>query len=469
MKRIISIRLFFCLLAIWAISISCIWIEYARAESKPSPEVLDQRIQGNKELHEQHLKQLDKDLDDLDEKKASKEEIQRLEERINSLNTTLNIIGAGLTGLIALLAIMANYYTKSLIEDITKKSAETVAEKTIKDFLEKGGFEQRLQQEFEVLTKRAEEKFSNELRFIADTMKAEFQQKLDDYYTLTQQRQALFEKLIKHGITPAEGEEFRELLKKTKPEERLFLADEWFILGYLASEENSSKEAIRCYSNTLESKPDFAEAYYNRAIAHQDQGLLEEAIADFTKAIDLKLYLSGDAYINRGIAYEQQSLFREAIDDYTKAIKLKPDDIDAYYNRGGILAEQLLFSEAINDYTRAIELNPHFAKAYNDRGFTYFELGQFSQAIEDCIKAKEIEPDFAAAYHSLGEIYLKTNDIKLSLENYTKAIELDSNIIEAYEERSIVYERLGKPELATADKQKAEELRKQKQKDTPQE
>ena len=40
------------------------------------------------------------------------------------------------------------------------------------------------------------------------------------------------------------------------------------------------------------------------------------------------------AYYNRGNAYASKGDFDQAIDDYTKAIELKPDLVDAYHNRG---------------------------------------------------------------------------------------------------------------------------------------
>ena len=40
-------------------------------------------------------------------------------------------------------------------------------------------------------------------------------------------------------------------------------------------------------------------------------------------------------YYNRGLAYSKKGELELAIADYTKAIELKPDYADAYYSRGG--------------------------------------------------------------------------------------------------------------------------------------
>ena len=50
----------------------------------------------------------------------------------------------------------------------------------------------------------------------------------------------------------------------------------------------------------------------------------DEAIADYTKAIELKP-ADADAYRNRGITYNILQKYEEAIKDWKKAIELKPD------------------------------------------------------------------------------------------------------------------------------------------------
>ena len=42
-----------------------------------------------------------------------------------------------------------------------------------------------------------------------------------------------------------------------------------------------------------------------------------------------------ETYYNRGLAHSKKGELELAIADYTKAIELKPDFAEAYYNRGG--------------------------------------------------------------------------------------------------------------------------------------
>ena len=47
-------------------------------------------------------------------------------------------------------------------------------------------------------------------------------------------------------------------------------------------------EAVACYRRALELKPDFAEAHNNLGIALSDQGKLDEAVACYRRALELK-------------------------------------------------------------------------------------------------------------------------------------------------------------------------------------
>jgi tetratricopeptide (TPR) repeat protein len=64
------------------------------------------------------------------------------------------------------------------------------------------------------------------------------------------------------------------------------------------------------------------------------------------------------AYNNRGVAHLDKRQYDQAISDYSKAIELNPKDADAYKNRGAAYLDKGQYNQAISDYNKAIELNP---------------------------------------------------------------------------------------------------------------
>ena len=70
---------------------------------------------------------------------------------------------------------------------------------------------------------------------------------------------------------------------------------------------------------------DLAVAYYDRAMAYDDKDLVQKAIADYTKAIELNPNDS-NYYDNRGAAYFSSGRVDDAIADFRAALKVNPDD-----------------------------------------------------------------------------------------------------------------------------------------------
>ncbi len=72
---------------------------------------------------------------------------------------------------------------------------------------------------------------------------------------------------------------------------------------------------------------------YNAGLDHQEQGRLEEAIAEYDEAIKLNPEFAA-AFKNRGVVYGELGQVGRAIQDYQTAISLNSEDAVAYINLG---------------------------------------------------------------------------------------------------------------------------------------
>jgi Tetratricopeptide repeat len=120
-----------------------------------------------------------------------------------------------------------------------------------------------------------------------------------------------------------------------------------------------------------------------------EQGLVEEAIAEYDKVIELAPDLAV-GYNNRGTAYQELGQHEKAIADYDNAIELEPDRAQSYFNRGYSYGALRQYERAIAEFDKAIELDPGIAEAYNVRGWAYAKLGQTEQASADYDKALSV-------------------------------------------------------------------------------
>jgi len=92
---------------------------------------------------------------------------------------------------------------------------------------------------------------------------------------------------------------------------------------------------------------------------------------------------TAEDYYQLAAAYSRKGQYNEAISEYTKAIELNPKFAMAYVKRAAAYHRKGQYDQAIYDFNKAIELNPEYAKAYSNRGSAYARKGQYDQAISD--------------------------------------------------------------------------------------
>jgi Flp pilus assembly protein TadD len=102
--------------------------------------------------------------------------------------------------------------------------------------------------------------------------------------------------------------------------------------------------------------------------------------------------ISADDFSQRGIAHFEKNDFDRAIADFTKAIELKGQNLEfCHYFRGISLYRMGRLDEAIADISKAITLKQH-PRFYDDRGNLLTHKGDFDGAMSDLNKAIEMEP-----------------------------------------------------------------------------
>jgi tetratricopeptide (TPR) repeat protein len=85
------------------------------------------------------------------------------------------------------------------------------------------------------------------------------------------------------------------------------------------------ENAIQDFSAALKLKPELGEVYINIGNVYFLDGAYDQAIEQYTAAIEKQSIKVHVAYINRGMAYEKQGDFDNAEQDYRYAMELLPD------------------------------------------------------------------------------------------------------------------------------------------------
>jgi tetratricopeptide (TPR) repeat protein len=229
----------------------------------------------------------------------------------------------------------------------------------------------------------------------------------------------------------------------------VFMILTWIQLHYWKNSSALFQHALKVTSNNYL-------AHNNLANVLARQGKTEEAIGQYTRALQIRPYFP-NAHNNLGKALARQGKNEEAIVHYTKALEIKPNFPKAHNNLGNVLAGQGKNQEAIAHYTRALQLKPDFAGAHNNLGNVLEGQGKTKEAVFHFSRALELRPDFVEAHFNLGNALARQGKMDQAQAHFTRALELKPTFAEAHNSLGVMLARKGR--LAEAIDQFSEALR----------
>jgi superkiller protein 3 len=156
------------------------------------------------------------------------------------------------------------------------------------------------------------------------------------------------------------------------------------------------------------------------------QGKLEEAIAEFRKAVELDpKYVA--AHLNLAYAYDRKGQGEEAIAQYRRLIELDPGSHFAHNNMGVLYDKKGLYTEAIREFEQVLQIDPsnetalkNLENARRSKGIVHEREERFAQATKEV----EADPKNPRAAYNLGRLYASYGKKDQALQWLAKALEL---------------------------------------------
>jgi WD40 repeat protein/serine/threonine protein kinase/predicted Zn-dependent protease len=227
--------------------------------------------------------------------------------------------------------------------------------------------------------------------------------------------------------------------------------------GRSYAELGDHENALADFSRAIELKGDEPEPWRERGLSYATQRLWNEALADLSKAIDLKR-TSPEFWYQRALAYYWASNPEKALADLNMAIGLAPNFWEPYFLRGTLLYQRRQWEEAVRDFSKVLKDRPNHGEAANNRGLCYWSLRRYREAAEDHRAAIRAKPDFVEAHFGLGLALDRLGEYEAAAAAYQQAIQLRPSYAEAHCNLGYCLVRLGRLADALAERRRGHEL-----------
>jgi protein O-mannosyl-transferase len=177
----------------------------------------------------------------------------------------------------------------------------------------------------------------------------------------------------------------------------------------------------KLYRTTIAENPGCWMPYNNLGIVLADHGQLDEAMACYHKALELK---PNDAYThnNLGVSLGRKGRFDEAIVCYRKALEFMPNYSIAHINLGAVLARRGELDEAVLHLNRAVELSPDSREARQNLDLAIADRDIRAKAVAQLREQIRLQPENILALNKLASILATNPDA--SIRNGARAVEL---------------------------------------------
>lgn len=190
----------------------------------------------------------------------------------------------------------------------------------------------------------------------------------------------------------------------------------------------SLDDAIDHFTRQIRAQPKEAGWYQLRAMAWEEKGDLEMALADISDAVRLRPS-DGWLYNSRANIYNDKGDYQRALADYNEALRHRPNESAIWDNAAWLRYVLKDHDKSITNATRAIELQRTNARAYRTRGLSWRAKGDESRAIADFEQAIRFDPHGLDGYRWLAWMLATSSDRKVrdgkrALSLATRACEL---------------------------------------------
>ncbi|WP_306641253.1 tetratricopeptide repeat protein [Sanyastnella coralliicola] len=235
-------------------------------------------------------------------------------------------------------------------------------------------------------------------------------------------------------------------------------AEAYLNRGILLKKQGKIDDAIASYQRATEVRASYESAWYNMALAHRSAGNDADAVRCYERAIEINPKAVKARY-NLGKIYSDQKNVEKAIETYRALIDVDPDYLKAWYNIGSLYLDQDQPQIARKVYEEMLVRFPNYSKAWFNLGVARAESGANQEAIAAYERAIDLDPNYTSAWKNLGNIYASTGDLDQAILQYRQALDIDNSDAQLRFNLALQYEKKGNFDEAIIHLNKAVRIR----------
>jgi tetratricopeptide (TPR) repeat protein/peroxiredoxin len=181
------------------------------------------------------------------------------------------------------------------------------------------------------------------------------------------------------------------------------LPNAWNNLGLLATREDRTEEAIRCFREALKLNSDHLIALQNLGSAYRQQKNWGEARKAFEQALTVSLE-DPEANYGLGMVFAQTNDTEHAYEYLQKALKFRPGYPEALNNLGVLYLRTQRRDEAVASFEECIRVAPAFDQSYLNLARVYVIEGAPDMARAVLMELLKQHPGHAQAQRMMEEL-----------------------------------------------------------------
>lgn len=177
-----------------------------------------------------------------------------------------------------------------------------------------------------------------------------------------------------------------------------------------------------------------ASEHYQRALALERAGRIDEALAEYRRAVDTDPGFS-EAYEALGYHYQQRGLLTRALDAFRTLARLE-GGYNAHFNVGYILVELERYEEALEAFQQCLALSPADPSALYEIAYIHYLQGRLPEALAAVHLSLQADSGDWRLHNLLGACHLGMERWAEAEAHYGRAVSLASTPEEIGEARA---------------------------------